>query len=419
VSTEHSGSFVKNFLILFTGNSIGQVVPFLLAPFIARLYLPEQIAIQENFLAMASLVGIIAAGRFDLAILLPKEDKDAKTVFSLSFIITICISALCIFSIFFSESIAQFYQTPILADYIFYLAPSVFLISALSILTQWVLRQKQYPVMTISRVLQSFIQNGGYVVLGYLGWGIHGLFISWTLGIFIPVVWMFLKELNTFRPFVKDKTELKRLAIEHKDFPTVNSIHAFTDILATQFLLYWLITRNHGALVLGLFAVMNRYLRAPLNLVGSAVGQLYFREASSLVGRNHEQIQIYYRSIRIISLFVVPAMLVIVVMGPTLFEWYLGKDWRDSGTFARIMAPAILFNFLASVVSTTPLLLKQQKTAYILSILGYVLSLGTLIIGSYLSSSFEEVLYAYSAVLSLYYIFLLIWYRSIILNSKL
>lgn len=419
MSTENSGSFVKNFLILFTGNSIGQVVPFLLAPFIARLYQPEQIAIQENFLAMASLIGIIAAGRFDLAILLPKEEKDARTIFSLSFIITICISALCILAVFFAKPIAQFYQTPILADYIFYLAPSVFLISALSILTQWVLRQKQYHVMTVSRVLQSFIQNGGYVILGYLGWGIHGLLISWILGIIIPVLWMFVKELNTFRPFVTDKTEIKRLATEHKDFPTVNSLHAFTDILATQFLLYWLITRNHGALVLGLFAVMNRYLRAPLNLVGSAVGQLYFREASSLQGNNQEQVQIYYRSIKIISLFVVPAMIVIVIMGPTLFEWYLGKDWRDSGTFARIMAPAILFNFLASVVSTTPLLLKKQKAAYVFSIMGYILSLGTLLIGSYLSTSFEEVLYAYSVVLSLYYIFLLVWYRSILLNSKL
>ena len=112
-------------------------------------------------------------------------------------------------------------------------------------------------------------------------------------------------------------------------------------------------------------------------------------------------------------------MIVIVTMGPTLFEWYLGKDWRDSGTFARIMAPAILFNFLASVVSTTPLLLKKQKAAYVFSIMGYILSLGTLLIGSYLSTSFEEVLYAYSAVLSLYYIFLLVWYRSILLNSKL
>ncbi len=64
-------SFTQNFLILFTGNSIGQAIPFILAPFISRLYKPEEIAVQENFLAMASLIAIVAAARFDLAILIP------------------------------------------------------------------------------------------------------------------------------------------------------------------------------------------------------------------------------------------------------------------------------------------------------------------------------------------------------------
>jgi len=417
VSKDNSGSFVKNFLILFTGNSIGQVVPFILAPIIARLYQPEQIAIQENFLAMASLIGIIAAGRYDLAILLPEKEEDAKSVFSLSAYITIVISALCLVTLFFSDAIARFYQTPMLADFIAYLAPSVFLISALSILSQWILRRKLYAVITSSRIMQSLVQNGAYLVLGYLGWGVQGLFFGWILGILIPVVWMFLKEMKSFKPFITNKQALSAMAKEHKDFPTVNAIHAFTDILATQFLLYWLITRNHGALVLGLFAVMNRYLRAPLNLVGSAVGQLYFREASALIGRKDEQIHIFYRSIKIISLFVIPAMVVVVIMGPSIFEWYLGSDWRDSGVFARTMAPAILFNFLASVVSTTPLMLKEQKTAYIVSIIGYVLSLGTLLIGAMFNTSFEEVLYVYSAVLSIYYLFLLVWYRNIILKQ--
>ena len=41
-------SFRHNFFVLLTGNSVGQLVPFLLAPFIGRLFSPEQLAVQEQ-----------------------------------------------------------------------------------------------------------------------------------------------------------------------------------------------------------------------------------------------------------------------------------------------------------------------------------------------------------------------------------
>ena len=410
-------SFTQNFLILFTGNSIGQAIPFILAPFISRLYKPEEIAVQENFLAMASLIAIVAAARFDLAILIPTDDKKAKSLFSLSFIITTLVSLLSLSTLFFSEHIARFYKTPELSDYIIFLSPSIFLLSALSIYNQWVLRNKKYPLLTSMRVLQSLVQNSGYVLLGFLGWGISGLFWAWIIGLFLPVLWMFLQERGIFKSLSFKRKELKDLAIEHRDFPMVNSIHAFTDILATQFLLYWLITNNFGALALGLFSVMNRYLRAPLNLVGSAVGQLYFREVGAKRGDTTEQLKLFYRSIRIISMVTIPAMVIILLKGPWIFEIYLGENWREAGVLAQIMSPAILFNFLASVVSTTPLIFEKQKPAYIIGLSGHLLSLGALFIGSFGAFTFHQILVVYSGVLSLYYLFLIFWYRSLIIKA--
>ena len=410
-------SFTQNFLILFTGNSIGQAIPFVLAPFISRLYKPEEIAVQENFLAMTSLIAIVAAARFDLAILIPSDDKKAKSLFSLSFIITAIVSLLSLSTLFFSEHIALFYKTPELSDYIAFLSPSIFLLSALSIYNQWVLRNKKYPLLTSMRVLQSLVQNSGYVLLGFLGWGILGLFWAWIIGLFLPVFWMFIQERGIFKSLSFTRKELKEVAIEHRDFPMVNSIHAFTDILATQFLLYWLITNNFGALALGLFSVMNRYLRAPLNLVGSAVGQLYFREVGAKRGDTTEQLKLFYRSIRIISLVTIPAMVIILLKGPWIFEMYLGENWREAGVLAQIMSPAILFNFLASVVSTTPLIFEKQKPAYIIGLSGHLLSLGALFIGSLSSYNFHQILVVYSGVLSLNYLFLIFWYRSLIIKA--
>src|SRR5205085_593602 len=97
-------------IMLFTGNSISQVVPFLLAPVIGRIFSPQQLAVQENFLAMVSLVSIVVAGRYEIALVLPKIQKRANNLFVLAFLITISISLLSLLSMIFSDEISKWYK---------------------------------------------------------------------------------------------------------------------------------------------------------------------------------------------------------------------------------------------------------------------------------------------------------------------
>jgi O-antigen/teichoic acid export membrane protein len=414
--TNTSKQYLKNFLILFSGNTVAQIIPFLLAPFVARLFSPEEIAVQENFLALASLIAIAAAGRYEFAFLIPKEEKSARQLLLLSLCIAVCISVLSAITMFFSEDIAKMYKTPELEPLIVLVSPAVFLLSLLSIFNQWMIRKGSYPMITSARIIQSFAQNGGYIFLGYAGFGIHGLVIGWLIGVLIPVITMAIFSRKDLLRSDFRSQEISVLAKEHKDFPTINSLHAFTDILATQFLLYWIITRNYGAAALGFFALMSRYVRAPLNLVGSAIGQLYFREAGISSGDREKEIAVFYRSIKLMAAFSIPAMLVIVFFGPSIFTIYLGEKWTYAGEMARYMAPALLFNILSGVVSGTAILKQRQKQAYIISLIGYLLSLLMFAAGSWFDLSLNFTLICYSIVLSIYYLVLLYWYRKLILE---
>lgn len=411
-----SKQYLKNFLILFSGNTVAQIIPFVLAPFVARLFSPEEIAVQENFLALASLLAIAAAGRYEFAFLIPKEEKSARQLLLLSLCIAVCISLLSGITIFFSDEIAMMYKTPALEPLILWVSPAVFLLSLLSIFNQWMIRKGSYPMITSARIIQSFAQNGGYIFFGYIGLGIPGLVLGWLIGVLIPVITMAIFSRKDLNRSEFNRQEISTLAHEHKDFPTINSLHAFTDILATQFLLYWIITRNYGAAALGLFALMTRYVRAPLNLVGSAIGQLYFREAGISSGDREKEIAVFYKSIKLMAAFSIPAMLVIVVFGPEIFKIYLGEKWTDAGEMARYMAPALLFNILAGVVSGTAILKQRQKQAYFISLIGYLLSLLMFAAGNWFELSFNSTLISYSIVLSLYYLVLLYWYRKLIIN---
>ena len=76
--TEHK-TYFRNFTRLFSGNLIGQLLPFLFAPIVARIYDPASIAVQENFLTVVSLIGIVAMGRFEIAVVLEKNEKRLQT----------------------------------------------------------------------------------------------------------------------------------------------------------------------------------------------------------------------------------------------------------------------------------------------------------------------------------------------------
>jgi len=407
-------SFRKNFFVLLTGNSVGQLIPFFLAPFIGRLFSPEQLAIQENFLAIVAMISIVACGRYETALVLPASPVKANNLAALGFLISIVVACLSFISYFFRDRIALFYANEEFGSIMLFVALAVFLLALNNLLSQWTIRAGNYKLLTSSRVMQSGFQNAGYVLFGYLGWGIKGLIAAWLIGSFITNLLLLFPGWKSFRKEDVTTAGMKEVAKEYKDFPMVNSIHAFTDIFATQFLLFWLITNKYGALALGLFAVMTRYVRSPLNIVGGAVGQLYYREAT--VTRNNKQslIPIFNKSVTIVAVITLPAILVLLLFGPDLFALYLGEKWRAAGEYARIMAPAIFFNFICSPVSSTTLIFNKQREAYLFSTVGYIVSLGLLFSGARMGLSFEQSLWMYSLSLSALYIALYTWYRKLV-----
>ena len=86
--------FNRNILTLMTGTTIAQAIPIAISPILTRIYTPEDFGIFAIFLAITLIIGSIANGRYELAIMIPKKDEDAINIFALGFIITTSISLL-------------------------------------------------------------------------------------------------------------------------------------------------------------------------------------------------------------------------------------------------------------------------------------------------------------------------------------
>jgi O-antigen/teichoic acid export membrane protein len=86
--------FNRNALTLVSGTAIAQAILVLISPILTRLYSPADFGDLALFISITSIIGVIANGRYELAIMLPEKDEDAINVAAAGFLFNILISLL-------------------------------------------------------------------------------------------------------------------------------------------------------------------------------------------------------------------------------------------------------------------------------------------------------------------------------------
>lgn len=402
--------YYRNFLTMLSGNTMSQVIPFVVAPILSRIFSPEEFAVLANFMAIVSVIGIISTGRLELAVPIPVEQKKAQDIVFTGFVITLLLGILSILIPLFAYQIGEMYNDSQLPKYLWIVPLAVISFGLLGLTSNWNLRHERFHLLSLGKIIQSVVNNGLAALLGYIGWGIDGLIISWLLSQYVNILILLIgvnRKVN-YKDYgiLTLKTTLK----EYKDFPLINSLHAFSDIFITQFLLYWIISTYFGFLELGLFAMMNKYVKAPIVLISSSVSQLFYVEAGKAINKGESLVPIIKKTIRTSVLFAIPFTIILLLAGPIIFKLYLGEKWEIAGVYAQCLAPMLFLYFILSPISGLPILLNKQKKAFVFTLFGYSLTVIALFVGVWLKMKFVYALWLYSGAFTLFYLFNLTWY---------
>ncbi len=400
-----------------TGNTISQLIPFVVASFLTRIYLPTEFGLFSNVLALSTLFGIVSCGRLELAIPLPKEKNKAQDILFTALLFTALVTIISLIVYIFSSSIGDFYNDQKLPNYLFYVPICVLSFGLLGVTNNWILRNKEYRVLSSIKILQSIINNFGALYFGYIGFGVHGLLIAWLLSQFIPVVYILFKEKISWNKNRFNKSVVMDVLINYKDFPLINSLHAFTDIFATQVVLFWIISTFFGDDNLGLFTQMNKYVKAPVILITSSVSQMFYVEVSKAINDGKLVMPFLKQTLKTTIIFAIPFIIILFFFAPIMFSIFFGTKFIDyglAGEMAKCNLPILFFMFIVSPISGLPILFKKQKKAFLMSVFGYSLGLIGIYIGAYNKLGIYTSLLIYSILFSVYYIMLLTWYIQLI-----
>ena len=76
-------AYARNVLTLMTGTTLAQAIPIAISPILTRLYSPEDFGTFGLYMAIVAIASVLVTGRYELAILLPKRDRDAMHILAL------------------------------------------------------------------------------------------------------------------------------------------------------------------------------------------------------------------------------------------------------------------------------------------------------------------------------------------------
>ncbi|MDR7295830.1 O-antigen/teichoic acid export membrane protein [Pelomonas aquatica] len=362
-------------LTLLAGSALAQAVPLLLGPWIARLYTPAEYGQFSLLWTVASNLAVVGCARYEFALALETGDEGAAALLALCLRMLLAMTGMAFvvgaaWFVWANFSLAAALPLVVLA------------LAASQALAQWAARAGRFAVLAWGRVVQwggGALAQVGFGLMQAGPWGLVGGAALATAAAAAlqarPAPAGGWRGLLASRP-------LRGTAEKHRDFPLLNTPHAFAgalqDTLALSLLTAWL-----GAPEAGAWALALRYLKAPASLVGGSLSQVLYPRLTQ-AGSRGEARALVRRKLLLLAAIALPLMIVLLAFGPWLFATVFGPEWRGAGELARSLAPYVALHFIASPLSVVTMAWGAQAWALKLALAGQVMFVGGLAAGIYL-----------------------------------
>jgi len=373
--------FSRNVLTLMTGTTIAQAIPIAISPILTRIYTPEDFGVFALYMSVASILGVIATGRYELAVMLPKKNEDAINIVVLSVLMAVFVSFISLLIVaIFNSQITELLNSPDVSAWLYFIPVTVLLTGIYQSFNYWSNRKKQYKRLAISRVVQNGTVGTANLGMGFTGFGSGGLIFGGILGqivatsILVKMVW---REDNKL---IKDLHRLKvyALARKYKKLPMLNLPNVLMDGIRLSGI-NLLVAKFFATTTLGQFSLAWKMVQTPGALIGVSLSQVFFQKVAS--AKCSDLHKIVNKFIFKASMIALPVFVAMHLYSVELFVFVFGESWMLAGEAAAVMAPWLFLNFLSSPLSAIFIVLNRQEAMLIFSFL-YMLTPIVVIISS-------------------------------------
>lgn len=344
-------SFIKNVAIVAGGTAGAQMLTMMFAPLITRLYGPEAYGALGVFLALTGTLAPIGALTYPIAIVLPKDDDDARGIVQLSVLIAIGISAIIgIVLVFAYELILPVFGEAI-RDYLFLVPMAVLFGAMLQIYQQWVIRKQQFELTARANILQTLLMNSMTVGIGWYKPLTGILIVIATLKslVYSAILWIgILVSGERMRDcFLKvDVLQLKNLAQIYYDFPLYRAPQVFINAIS-QSLPVLMLALFFGPVAAGFYSLSKAVLSMPTQLIGKSVSDVFYPRFVNAKNNSQNLSKLLLNMTKGMGLIGLIPFGIVIFAGPYLFRFVFGEEWEIAGKYAQWISLMSYFFFIA------------------------------------------------------------------------
>jgi len=402
--------FSRNVLTLMTGTTIAQAIPIVISPILTRIYTPEDFGVFALFVAITSIFGSIANGRYELAIMLPEKDEDAINIFALGFIITSVISlTLLILVILFHDYFVTLLNNKEIDVWLYFVPLVVFFIGLFNILNYFNNRKKQYIDIANANIIKSIVLAITQLLIGFIKSGVAGLISGQILS-------QVFANMRLLKNIIKDKklmsniskTKIIALAKRYKNFPKISLLTVLLNVSSIQITII-LISFFYNSTILGYFSLVRRVLAVPLSVIGSSVVKVFYQEAVIEKQKTGKAIKIFNYTAK--KLFVLSFFIFIILYFTIedIFSFVFGSKWSIAGEYGKILLPYYFINFISSPLDEIINVFEKLNILLFMNFLLFIMVILAFLFVFLFDLSFINFLFIYSYLLAFIYLLFLFY----------
>ena len=399
-----AGTF-KNISTLMTGTVISAIIPILTAPIMSRIFAASSYGVLGLYMSISGLIGVLAYTHYTQAIMLPKENADARQVvwFAMSFSTAVSLCAMLVFIVlYFFTNVISSSQIHL---WYFFIPVSIFLNGVNAAILTWVNRIQSYKQLSYNRVIQALITVVVQITLGILIKNETGLMAGLLTGQLVSVVllvWKFGNKLDSGIG-LPQTAGFKKIAIQYKNLLFYSTPSEFINNLINQTPIF-LLQKFGGISYVGYYNFTQRFLGLPQMFLSSAIVDVFKQKASYSYSHYGNCREIFLKTLKALTAIAIIPFIILVLFAPSIFEFVFGGEWRNAGIFAQFLGILFFFRFIVSPLSYVYIIAGRMKEDFILHILFLVLTTLAFFIGDFFFDDKKYLILTYSLTYSFVYI---------------
>lgn len=353
------------------------------------------------YVAVASVFAAIAGGRYDLAVLEPKSEKETSCLAIGSFCLALAFSLLLVpVTIVLHLGSLWPQRLESLGTWSYFLPISIFCLAATSTLSAWLNRHAKYRELSLNRISNSIGSSGGAALVGQFTNQASALLLPYVFSQIIIVIRMWLSIRghiwNVSRPAILEAlVSFKRYPLFLLPATFIGEVAANAPLLLLPI---WFDPAVGGA-----FSIAFRTLLLPISVVGTVIGEVYREQAVVQYHQYGNCRKLFIRTFIALGVIGVVPCGIILAFGKPIFTLVFGAEWESAAQVSAPLSIVAFFQLLSTPLAYTIVLNRSQSRDLILQVLRAVAAIVALYVG-FLQNDWMTSVYLYSIAYCVYYV---------------